>query len=56
MLPLCRSAGRDLSFLSGLRPELPGEKEVGVGEEEWGREGAENAELSSYKCTLSLFI
>lgn len=31
MLPLCRSAGRDLSFLSGLRPELPGEKEVGVG-------------------------
>lgn len=27
MLPLCSWAGRDLSFLSGLRPELPGEKE-----------------------------
>lgn len=31
MLPLCWSAGRDLSFLSGLRPELPAEKEAGGG-------------------------
>lgn len=56
MLPLCLSAGRDLSFLSALRPELPGEEGVGGGRVMGGRQGAENAELSSYKCTLSLFI